>query len=89
MVIVLNTTLKGTYQPRLSSTSKPSPRTIEFGEWVKLRDPKQALHGRHPMLILVDCPDFEASRACGFVLRSLELQILSFTLGIQYTNLID
>ncbi|GKD27987.1 reverse transcriptase domain-containing protein [Tanacetum coccineum] len=36
-----------------------------------------------------DCPDFEASRACGFVLRSLELQILSFTLGIQYTNLID
>ncbi|GKF96370.1 hypothetical protein Tco_0289105, partial [Tanacetum coccineum] len=25
-----------------------------------------------------DCPDFEASRALGFVLRSLELQILSF-----------
>ncbi|GJW50171.1 hypothetical protein Tco_0091522 [Tanacetum coccineum] len=32
---------------------------------------------------------FEASRACGFVLRSLELQILSFILGIQYLNLID
>ncbi|GKA80694.1 hypothetical protein Tco_0787386 [Tanacetum coccineum] len=31
-----------------------------------------------------DCPDFEASRAHGFVLRSLELHILSFILGIQY-----
>ncbi|GJX46024.1 hypothetical protein Tco_0271214 [Tanacetum coccineum] len=28
--------------------------------------------------------DFEASRAHGFVLRSLELQILSFIMGIQY-----
>ncbi|GKB25412.1 hypothetical protein Tco_0864813 [Tanacetum coccineum] len=36
-----------------------------------------------------DCPDFKASRARGFVLRSLELQILSFILGIQYPNLID
>ncbi|GKB89905.1 hypothetical protein Tco_0962177, partial [Tanacetum coccineum] len=27
-------------------------------------------------------PDYEASRACGFVLRSLELHILSFILGI-------
>ncbi|GKB87992.1 hypothetical protein Tco_0960264 [Tanacetum coccineum] len=36
-----------------------------------------------------DCPDFEASRARGFVLRTLELQILSFILGIQYPNLID
>ncbi|GJZ85095.1 hypothetical protein Tco_0650434 [Tanacetum coccineum] len=34
-------------------------------------------------------PDFEASRARGFVLRSLELHILSFILGIQYPNLID
>ncbi|GJY26624.1 hypothetical protein Tco_0401350 [Tanacetum coccineum] len=32
---------------------------------------------------------FEASRAYGFVLRSLELQILSFIMGIQYSNLID
>ncbi|GJS45256.1 hypothetical protein Tco_0595377 [Tanacetum coccineum] len=31
-----------------------------------------------------DCLDFEASRARGFVLRSLELQILSFIMGIQY-----
>ncbi|GJZ68935.1 reverse transcriptase domain-containing protein [Tanacetum coccineum] len=29
-----------------------------------------------------DCPDFEASRARGFVLRSLELQIFSFIMGI-------
>ncbi|GJV30813.1 hypothetical protein Tco_1391213 [Tanacetum coccineum] len=39
--------------------------------------------------ILDDCPDFEASRAHGFFLRSLELQILSFILEIQYPNLID
>ncbi|GJU95869.1 reverse transcriptase domain-containing protein [Tanacetum coccineum] len=32
---------------------------------------------------------FEASRARGFVLRSQELQVLSFILGIQYPNLID
>ncbi|GJT18813.1 reverse transcriptase domain-containing protein [Tanacetum coccineum] len=32
---------------------------------------------------------FEASRARGFVLRSQELQILSFTWEIQYPNLID
>nr|GEY29221.1 reverse transcriptase domain-containing protein [Tanacetum cinerariifolium] len=29
------------------------PRNNEFGDWVKLSDPKQALRGRHPMLILV------------------------------------
>ncbi|GKD92455.1 hypothetical protein Tco_1372292, partial [Tanacetum coccineum] len=39
--------------------------------------------------ILDDCPDFESSRARGFVLRSLELHIFSFILGIQYPNLID
>ncbi|GKA94656.1 hypothetical protein Tco_0816694 [Tanacetum coccineum] len=32
---------------------------------------------------------FEASRARGFVLRSLKLHILSFILGIQYPNPID
>ncbi|GKC79419.1 hypothetical protein Tco_1130193, partial [Tanacetum coccineum] len=36
-----------------------------------------------------DCPDFEASLARGFVIRSPELQILSFIMGIQYPNLID
>ncbi|GKC57623.1 hypothetical protein Tco_1085221 [Tanacetum coccineum] len=92
MVIVLNTTLEGTYQPRLSSTSKPSPGTIEFGEWIKLSDPKQALRGRHPMLIIVilcNFPDCDDSRALGFVLRSLELQILSFNLEIPISNLFD
>ncbi|GKA26345.1 hypothetical protein Tco_0712454 [Tanacetum coccineum] len=46
-------------------------------------------HHKSPMLIhgdntpnLGDFPDCEASRARGFVLRSLELQILSFILGI-------
>nr|GEU52704.1 reverse transcriptase domain-containing protein [Tanacetum cinerariifolium] len=33
--------------------SKPSPRTIEFEDRVKLSDPKQALRRRQPMLILV------------------------------------
>ncbi|GJT04011.1 reverse transcriptase domain-containing protein [Tanacetum coccineum] len=75
-------------QRKISWISKPSPRTNEYGDWVKLSDLKQALRGRHPMLIL-DCPDFEASRARGFVLRSQELQVLSFILGIRYPNLID
>nr|GEZ36476.1 reverse transcriptase domain-containing protein [Tanacetum cinerariifolium] len=48
-----NITLERTYQRWLSRISKPSPRTNEFGDWVKLSDPKQALRGRHPMLILV------------------------------------
>ncbi|GJW52046.1 reverse transcriptase domain-containing protein [Tanacetum coccineum] len=34
-------------------------------------------------------PDYEASRARGFVHRSLELHILSFIMGIEYPNLID
>ncbi|GKF37258.1 hypothetical protein Tco_0114016, partial [Tanacetum coccineum] len=58
-----------------------SPLTSSsMGDRVKLSDLKQALR---------DCLDFEASRARGFVLRLLELQILSFIIGIQYPNLID
>ncbi|GJV77530.1 zinc finger, CCHC-type containing protein [Tanacetum coccineum] len=34
-------------------------------------------------------PDYEASRARGFVLRSLELHTLNFIMGIEYPNLID
>ncbi|GJV42000.1 hypothetical protein Tco_1420440 [Tanacetum coccineum] len=56
---------------------------------------KLSLH-ESPLLIsrdntpnLGEFPDYEASRARGFVLRSLELQILSFILEIQYPNLID
>ncbi|GJV99982.1 reverse transcriptase domain-containing protein [Tanacetum coccineum] len=82
------TTLEGMSLLWISRISKPLLRIIKFRDWVKLSDPKQALRGRHPMLIL-DCPDFEASRARGFVLRSQELQILSFILGIRYPNLID
>ncbi|GKB04062.1 hypothetical protein Tco_0832205 [Tanacetum coccineum] len=71
--------------------SQTSARTNEFGDRVKLSDLKQALRGRQPMLILIlmDCPDFKASCARGFVRLSLELHILSFILGIQYPNLID
>ncbi|GJV65384.1 reverse transcriptase domain-containing protein [Tanacetum coccineum] len=46
---------------------------------------KDEMPQNHPS----DCRNFEASRARGFVLRSLELQILSFIKGIQYPNLID
>ncbi|GJW18000.1 hypothetical protein Tco_0025436 [Tanacetum coccineum] len=77
MVIELSTTLEETYQNWLSWISKPSPRTNEYGDWVKLSDPKQALRGRHPMLIrsyVMMYRIFEASRARGFVLRSQELQ---------------
>ncbi|GKC88851.1 hypothetical protein Tco_1149500, partial [Tanacetum coccineum] len=63
----------GTYQPRLSRISRRSPWTNKFGGRVKRRDPKQALRGRHPMLIqsifflyankcfdFPDCEDFRA-----------------------------
>ncbi|GJX74330.1 reverse transcriptase domain-containing protein [Tanacetum coccineum] len=83
------TTLEGAYLKWLSRISKPSPRTNEFGDWVKLCDPKQALRGRQPMLIRRLSQIFKASRARGFVLRSQELQILSFIWEIQYPNLID
>ncbi|GJR98220.1 hypothetical protein Tco_0270394 [Tanacetum coccineum] len=44
----------------------------------------------YPPLPAQDCPDFKASRARGFVLRSLELQSLAcLFMGIQYPNLID
>ncbi|GJS91770.1 hypothetical protein Tco_0774406 [Tanacetum coccineum] len=36
-----------------------------------------------------DCPDYENYRARGSILRSLELQVISFIMGIQYPNLID
>ncbi|GJR70627.1 reverse transcriptase domain-containing protein [Tanacetum coccineum] len=46
-------------------------------------------NGVNYRLFPCDCPDSEASHARGFVLRSQELQILSFILGIRYPNLID
>nr|GEV72981.1 reverse transcriptase domain-containing protein [Tanacetum cinerariifolium] len=56
-----STTLERTYQRWLSQISKPSPRTSEFGDWVKLSDPKQALRGRNSHIL--------KTRAHGFVLR--------------------
>ncbi|GJY31248.1 hypothetical protein Tco_0414743 [Tanacetum coccineum] len=48
------------------------------------------IHGEDiPILDVLIAPDYEASCARGFVLRSLELQVLSFIIGIQYPNLID
>ncbi|GKC61857.1 hypothetical protein Tco_1089455 [Tanacetum coccineum] len=70
----------------LSQNSEPNFK-------VKLSDPKQALCGRQPMLIRSYSSRlsqiFDAFRARGFVLRSQELQILSFIWKIQYPNLID
>ncbi|GJW11988.1 reverse transcriptase domain-containing protein [Tanacetum coccineum] len=63
------------------------------GNWVKLSDPKQALRGRHPMLILDVCPDFKASRAiCPSITRASQssasfgnpdILILSTNIGIK------
>ncbi|GJW53794.1 hypothetical protein Tco_0097879 [Tanacetum coccineum] len=53
------------------------------------KSPVMIFGGDIPILDFSIALDFEASRARGFVLRSLELQILSFIMGIQYPNLID
>ncbi|GKE93059.1 hypothetical protein Tco_1574154 [Tanacetum coccineum] len=70
--------------------SKPSLRTNEFGDWVKLSDPKQALRGRHPMLIRsYDCPDCDVSHARGFCPLITRASHPQLHLGIRYPNLID
>ncbi|GJR97705.1 reverse transcriptase domain-containing protein [Tanacetum coccineum] len=55
-----NTILEGMSLLWISWISKPSPRTIEYGDWVKLSDLKQVLRGRMSQI-------FEASRARGFL----------------------
>ncbi|GKG46776.1 hypothetical protein Tco_0501622, partial [Tanacetum coccineum] len=46
---------------------------LNSGNWVKLSDPKQALRGRHPMLIL-GCPGFLKPLVLAvFILQSQEL----------------
>ncbi|GKC84028.1 reverse transcriptase domain-containing protein [Tanacetum coccineum] len=62
-----------------------------YGEDICILDVRVSISIPHEQLNSGDriAPDFEASRAHGFVLRSLELQILSFIMGIQYPNLID
>ncbi|GKB75076.1 hypothetical protein Tco_0936488 [Tanacetum coccineum] len=58
--------------------------TSDFSE-----SPMMISRGDIPILDVPITPDYEASRARGFVHRSLELHILSFIMGIQYPNLID
>ncbi|GJT18817.1 hypothetical protein Tco_0877523 [Tanacetum coccineum] len=92
MAIDLSTTLERTYHPWLSRIFKPSPRTNELGDWVKLSDPKQALRGRQPMLIRSSnmiARIFEASRAYGFSPSFTRASHPQLHLGIQYPNLID
>ncbi|GJT99722.1 reverse transcriptase domain-containing protein [Tanacetum coccineum] len=70
-------------------TPGQTSRTM-YRDGSKLSDPKQALRGRNPCLS-VDCPGFLKPLAWNMVvvLRSQELQILSFIWEIQYPNLID
>ncbi|GJZ32618.1 hypothetical protein Tco_0578054 [Tanacetum coccineum] len=93
MVIVLSTILEEMSLLWISWISKPSPRINEYGDCVKLSDLKQALRkdapSAYPSLYYGLSQIFEASRARSFVLRSQELQILSFIWEIQYPNLIE
>ncbi|GJX93581.1 hypothetical protein Tco_0348167 [Tanacetum coccineum] len=79
-------------QPTLASNEEKSPHFLSHRGFKA----SKIFHHKSPMLILGDnTPNlglsqiFEASRARGFVLRSQELQILSFIWEIQYPNLID
>nr|GEY81329.1 reverse transcriptase domain-containing protein [Tanacetum cinerariifolium] len=89
------------YHPQTSGQVKVSNRGLKrilertmgenhaYWDWVKLSDPKQALRGRHPMLILVmEFLDFEDSCSgfCPLIIGSLLPQL---NLGIKYPNLID
>nr|GEU55319.1 reverse transcriptase domain-containing protein [Tanacetum cinerariifolium] len=60
-----NITLERTYQRWLSSISKLSPRTNKFRDWVKLSDPKQALHERNSRILKIRargfCPSITGS----------------------------
>ncbi|GJW29243.1 hypothetical protein Tco_0046118 [Tanacetum coccineum] len=60
----------------------PSKIIFDFSE-----SPMMISGGNIPILDIT--PDYEASRAYGFVHRSLELHILNFIMGIEYPNLID
>ncbi|GJZ56357.1 reverse transcriptase domain-containing protein [Tanacetum coccineum] len=65
---------------------------MNTGIVVKLSDPKQALHGRHPMLIrsyVMIVRIFEASRARGFCPSITRASNPQLHLGIRYPNLID
>ncbi|GKF71454.1 hypothetical protein Tco_0207568, partial [Tanacetum coccineum] len=53
------------------------------------KSPMMISGGDIPILDVSIARIFEASRAHGFILRSLELHILNFNMGIQYPNLTD
>ncbi|GJV71600.1 hypothetical protein Tco_1491595 [Tanacetum coccineum] len=61
------------------------PSVAQFSMWIFLR----LMLCLRPTTRTRIARIFEASRARCFFLRSQELQILSFILGIQYPNLID
>ncbi|GJT20019.1 hypothetical protein Tco_0878725 [Tanacetum coccineum] len=53
------------------------------------KSPMMISGGDIPILDVPIAPDYEASRARGFVHRSLELHILSMIMGIQYPPIIE
>ncbi|GJR19560.1 hypothetical protein Tco_0968087 [Tanacetum coccineum] len=76
--------------PRITHKQVGKLRTKEYGDWVKLSDPKQALRGRHLMLIRSGLSRiFEASRAHGFCPSITRASHPQLHLGIQYPNLIN
>ncbi|GJW02924.1 hypothetical protein Tco_1561780 [Tanacetum coccineum] len=77
----------------LASNEEKSPHLLSHRGFKAFQliseSPMMISGGDIPILDVSIARIFEASRAHGFVLRSLELQILSFIMGIQYPNLID
>ncbi|GJS07970.1 hypothetical protein Tco_0364766 [Tanacetum coccineum] len=72
----------------LAAEEKQSPHLSSHRGLKALNESPMMIHGENtPNLGLSRI--FKASRAHGFVLQSLELQILSFIWEIQYPNLID
>ncbi|GJS83542.1 hypothetical protein Tco_0750083 [Tanacetum coccineum] len=77
----------------LASNEEKSPHLLShwgFKAFQLISESPMMISGGDILILdVLIASDFEASRARGFVLRSLELQILSFIMGIQYPNLID
>nr|GEW83893.1 reverse transcriptase domain-containing protein [Tanacetum cinerariifolium] len=76
----------------LSSYLKPTDqisRTNEFGDWVKLSDPKQALYGRQSMLILVVVMNKRKQRINKIKKELEEIETINIKLNHRVTKLID
>ncbi|GJT87742.1 hypothetical protein Tco_1069459 [Tanacetum coccineum] len=77
----------------LASNEEKSPHLLSHRGFKAFQliseSPMMISGGDIPILDVLIAPDYKASHARGFVIRSLELQILSFVMGIQYPNLID